>query len=103
MSEITINIGNEFSKLLGGGKKGVVKYSGEEFREEFLDNNFETYDRINIELDGVLGYPWDFLDQSFAELARKYGRAAFLEKINFIARDSYVIDKINHMIDKQII
>jgi len=101
MKEITVNIGKEFSKYLGGGKKGIVKYTGEEFREIFLDPNFDLYDKITIELDGVLGFPWDFLDQSFGELSRKHGKDMFFKKIHFVSQNTYVIDKIKHMIESQ--
>ncbi len=98
MNELTVNIAKEFSKYLGGGKKGIVPYTGEEFREQFLDENFDKYNKINIELDGVLGYPWDFLDQSFGELARKHGASQVNKKLKFISQNNYVIDKIKHMI-----
>ena len=48
MKEMTINISKEFSKYIGGPKKRFGKFSAEEFKEQFLDENFEKYDRIKI-------------------------------------------------------
>jgi len=99
MKELTINIGKDFSKYLGGRKKAYFQFSGEEFREQFLDENFEKYDKINIELDGVLGYQWDFLDESFGVIARKYDKDQFVKKFNFISRDTHTTEKIKLIVD----
>ena len=99
MKEMTINISKEFSKYIGGPEKRLGKFSAEEFREQFLNENFEKYDRINIELDGTLGYPIAFLDEAFGSIARKYGKEMFWEKIRFISRDTYVSDKIAYIVN----
>lgn len=99
MKEVTINISREYSKYIGPGKKKIAKFSGEDFRERFLEENFEKYDRINIELDGTLGYPWDFLDESFGVIARKHGAKKFREKFSFISGNNYVTDKITYIVN----
>ena len=99
MKELTINISKNFSKCLGGREKKYFQFSGEDFREQFLDKNFEKYDKINIELDGVLGYQWDFLDESFGVIARKYDKNQFYKKFNFISRDNHTIEKINLIVN----
>ncbi len=101
MKELTINISKEFGKYLGGAKKKSFQFSGEEFREQFLDENFEKYDKIHIELDGVLGYQWDFLDESFGVIARKYDKEQFAKKFNFISRNNHTIEKIHHIVMNQ--
>lgn len=98
METLTINISKEFSKYLGGRYKKYFQFSGEEFREKFLDENFEKYDKIHIELDGTLGYQWDFLDESFGVIARKYGKDQFNEKFNFISRNNHTIETIHHVV-----
>lgn len=97
MKELTINIKNDFSRYIGPREKRIAEFSGEDFRERFLEDNFEIYDRINIELDGTLGYPWEFLDETFGVMARKYGKEKFWEKFNFISANHYVIDKITYI------
>lgn len=99
MKTLEINVCREFSRILGGGEKGTTEHSGEEFRERFLDNNFEVYDRISIDLDGVLGYPVDFIEAVFGVLARKYGAAAVREKIELKSRADYVVERIFYVID----
>ena len=74
MKELNINISKEFSRILGGRERHVSDHSGEEFRERFLEKNIEIYDRIIVELDGVLGYPVDFLDETFGRMARSLGK-----------------------------
>jgi hypothetical protein len=99
MKELTINISKDFSKYPGGRQKKYFQFSGEDFREKFLDENFEKYDKINIELDGVLGYQWDFLDETFGVIARKYDKDQFVKKFNFISRNNHTIEKINLIIN----
>ncbi|MCP3940189.1 MAG: STAS-like domain-containing protein [Desulfobacteraceae bacterium] len=99
MKELTININKDFSKYIGGREKKVSDFSGESFREQFLEENFEKYDKINIELDGTLGYPWDFLDETFGTMARRYGKKKFWEKFTLISINNYVTDKITYIVN----
>ncbi len=99
MKELTINISKDFSKYIGPGEKRVADFSGEDFREKFLDENFEKYDKINIELDGTLGYPWDFLDEAFGTMARKYGKEKFWKRVALISANTYVSDKIAYIVN----
>ena len=99
MKELTINISKDFSKYIGGREKRISEFSGEDFKERFLDENINKYERINIELDGVLGYPWDFLDEVFGSVARQHGKQTFWEKINLISDNPYVMEKITYIVD----
>lgn len=99
MKELTINISKEFSRYIGGREKRIAKFSGEEFRERFLDENVDRYDTIRIELDGVLGYPWDFLDETFGSMARKLGKEKFWDKFELISINTYVTDKIAYIVN----
>jgi hypothetical protein len=98
MKELTINIKNEFNRYVGGREKKIAEFSGEDFRMRFLEGAIDIYDRINIELDGVLGYPWDFLDEVFGVLARKHGKEKILEKINLVSQNNYVTEKIIYIV-----
>lgn len=99
MKELTINISKDFSKYIGGREERISQFSGEEFKRDFLEKNYREYDRIHVELDGVLGYPWDFLDETFGGMARKYGKDAFWEKFNLISAHNYVTDKITYIVN----
>ena len=98
MKEFTINVKKDFNPYVGGREKKIAEFSGEAFRNRFLDESIDLYDRINIELDGVLGYPWDFLDEVFGVLARRHGKEKILEKINLISQNNYVSDKIIYIV-----
>ncbi|MDA8134388.1 MAG: STAS-like domain-containing protein [Desulfobacteraceae bacterium] len=98
MKELTINIKNDFNRYVGGREKKIAEFSGEDFRMRFLEGAIDIYDRINIELDGVLGYPWDFLDEVFGVLARKHGKEKILEKINLVSQNNYVTEKIIYIV-----
>lgn len=98
MKEITVNVKKDFNRYVGGREKKIAEFSGEDFRMRFLDHTIDLYDRINIELDGVLGYPWDFLDEVFGVLARRHGKEKILEKINLISQNNYVVDKIIYIV-----
>ena len=98
MKEFTINIKNDFNRYVGGREKKIAEFSGEDFRMRFLEGAIDIYDRINIELDGVLGYPWDFLDEVFGVLARKHGKEKILEKINLVSQNNYVTEKIIYIV-----
>ena len=98
MKELTINVKNDFNRYLSGREKKIADFSGEDFRMRFLDDAIDLYDRINIELDGVLGYPWDFLDEVFGVLARRHGKEKILGKINLISQNNYVSEKIIYIV-----
>lgn len=98
MKEFTINIKNDFNRYVGGREKKIAEFSGEDFRMRFLEGAIDIYDRINIELDGVLGYPWDFLDEVFGVLARKHGKEKILKKINLVSQNNYVTEKIIYIV-----
>ena len=99
MKELTINISKEFSKIIGGREKQISQFSGEEFREQFLEENIKKYDRITIELDGVLGYPVDFLDETFNKMVQRLGKKKFREMFTFVSNHTYVTDKIDFMVE----
>lgn len=80
------------------GKK-ISDHSGEEFREKFLEENIKNYDRITVELDGVLGYPIDFLDETFGRMARRLGKKKFNQKFRFISNHTNTTDRINYLAD----
>ncbi len=99
MKELTINVSRDFNRIIGGREKKIAQFSGEEFRERFLEENIKIYDRINIELDGVLGYPVDFLDETFGKMVRQLGKKKFRQLFKFISAHTYVTEKIDYMVD----
>ena len=77
MEKHKIEIAKDFSEILGGRWIKVGPFSGELFYDTILKQKFEeaSFDneKLHIYLDGTKGYGSSFLDQSFGELARKFG------------------------------
>lgn len=75
--EKKILIAKDYSDTLGGRWMRLGPFSGEDFFNLILEPEFlkarEGEYRLIVELDGTKGYPSSFVDQSFGELARKYG------------------------------
>ena len=96
---IKINIAEDFSETPGGRFITYGRYSGEEFRINFLEENFDNDEIIEINLDGTYGYPVSFLEEAFGGLARKYGSEYVLSKLDFISKeDPFLIDEIKEYI-----
>jgi hypothetical protein len=87
---ITINIAKEFAIATGGREKSDGEYSGEQFREEFLEKHFkdsQSKEKITIILDGTYGYSTSFLEEAFGGLARLYGKNEVLERLEFVSEE----------------
>ena len=99
---ITINILKDFSLIPGARYKSDGEFSGEEFREKFLEKHFEDSSdntKIEIILDGTEGFATSFLEEAFGGLARKYTSERCLKKLKFISdEDDLLIEEIEHYI-----
>ena len=69
----------DFSKTPGSRyrNEGLKAYSGEEFREDFLEPLFlealNENKKLLVDLDGTIGYGTSWLEEVFGGLARKHG------------------------------
>ncbi len=99
-----INIAKDFSSTPGARYKSDGDYSGELFREGFLEPLFKNSNdltKITIILDGVEGYATSFLEEAFGGLARKYGKKICVSRLEFISNeDPLIIDDIKHYINR---
>lgn len=87
---IKINIATEFTNSPGGRKKEDGAFSGEEFREKFLEKAFEdktVSSKIIVVLDGCYGFATSFLEESFGGLARKYGKKRVLDRLVLVSEE----------------
>ena len=105
MDNICINIKNDFSDSPGARYRKDGPYSGQQFYEEILKNKFEEARRksvkLEIDLDGVWGYPSSFVSGSFGKLSIEYGANVVLGTIVFISTESEtrkdrIIEEIKH-------
>lgn len=99
MQTINIDIGAQFGKTLGPRFRTLGNYSGEEFREKFLEPAYLRADTVVIALDGIQTFSASFFEEAFGGLARKYGSVAVLKKIRFKAdKRAYLVPMIEEWI-----
>jgi len=91
---MTLNIAKEFSTTPGARYKEQGPFSGQQFREEVLLPKFKSLsgnDRLEITLDGVIGYATSFLEEAFGGLVRALPESIssqdVLGKLVFISND----------------
>ena len=83
-----IKISEEFSVTPKGRKHPEDgQFTGQRFREEFIEPFFNVYDEFIIDLDDLYGCPSSFREESFGGLARKFGSETVLSKLKFICND----------------
>ena len=88
MSDITIKISKNFHKMpMGRYYPKDGDYTGDKFRWDWLEPNFEKYDKLIIDLDDLYGCPSSFREEAFGGLARIYGINEVLEKLEFVTTD----------------
>lgn len=86
-----INISKEYTITPGARYITDGKYSGQDFREKFLEPLFQDNSTVKIQiiLDGTMGYATSFLEESFGGLVRKFGNKftnqEILERFHFIS------------------
>lgn len=67
----TITVAQDFTKYPGGRTPDDGPSSGEELREKFLLPALRTHDKVNVDLNGTMGYAASFLDEAFGKLVYK--------------------------------
>ena len=105
MKNIEISVAKDFSPAPGGRFKSHGDHSGEEFRDDILRPKLDIAIRENItlicNLDGCLGYPSSFLDESFGQLGREMKKKGIdiLKYMTFISKDEpSLVENIQHYI-----
>jgi len=91
---ITINSAQEFSDAPGSRYKKDGDFSGEEFREKFLEEHFKDQssdEKIQIILDGAEGYATSFLEEAFGGLARIFGKEKCLKRLEFVSNENELL------------
>lgn len=91
MNNIKISIAKDFSKTPGGRFITEGDCSGEKFRNDILIPKFKqalkNNVKLEIDLDGCMGYPSSFLDESFGGLARRYPKEKVSQLLVFKSVD----------------
>ena len=81
-----VSIANDFSKYPGGRFPEDGEFSGQEFRERFLEPAVIKQERTRICFDGTRGYGSSFLEEAFGGLMRK---------MNLTEKDFFSIFELN--------
>ncbi|MFA5926950.1 MAG: DUF4325 domain-containing protein [Patescibacteria group bacterium] len=92
----------DFTISPGGRFKQKSDFSGEEFREKFLEPLFQTKSNeiINVYLDGLAGYPTSFFEEAFGGLVRVIkDKNAVQNRINLITTNSILKREIESYIE----
>ena len=102
---IKVSVAQDFSVTPGPRYKEEGDFSGEEFRDEVLEGKYqearEANAKLDVNLDGTLGYGTSFLEEVFGGLARKYPAAEVLETLNIISdEEPYLKDDITGYINE---
>ena len=93
----------DFTTTPGPRKREDGLFSGEEFRENFLEKYFldGSSDKIEINLDGVEGYSTAFLEEAFGGLVRKFGKDVVKNRLEFISMEEpFLKEEIKSYIEK---
>lgn len=67
-----ISIAKDFSPHPAGRYVTDGPFSGERFRDDLLYPALRDNDRVEIDMDGALGYGSSFLEEAFGGLIRKH-------------------------------
>ena len=99
-----INISKDYTNTPGARFKTDGPFSGEDFREKFLEKLFEDKNdnsTITIIFDGAVGYGTSFLEEAFGGLVMKYGKDRCLSRLKFISREeSLLIEEVMQYIEE---
>lgn len=68
-----IDVGTDFSEFPAGRYRTDGDFSGEVFREDVLVPALRDNERVEIKLDGAMGYGSSFLEEAFGGLIRVHG------------------------------
>ncbi|UZR29053.1 STAS-like domain-containing protein [Methylococcus mesophilus] len=100
MSNTIINIAKQFSRYPAGRLKDDGPFSGERFREEFLEPVLRSDGHAVVEFDGARGYGSSFLEEAFGGLVRLgYPREKIKQAFSLLSSDRSLIDEINDYIE----
>jgi len=84
---VLIKVAKDFTDSPGGRHRSDGKWSGEEFRQDWLEAPVGRGERVTIDFDGAFGYATSFLDEVFGGLARKYGAKKVSDLLDFISEE----------------
>ncbi|UZE14767.1 STAS-like domain-containing protein [Pseudomonas sp. B21-053] len=99
----SISLARDFTKFPAGRFKDDGPYSGELFREKYLEPALASDEPVVVELDGARGYGSSFLEEAFGGLVRLgFPAEKVLARISFVSKDTSLISEIQSYIRESI-
>ncbi len=97
----TVTIATDFTRYPAGRVRTDGPYSGEAFREDYLEPELKIGERVHIILDGARGYGSSFLEEAFGGLRRQGYTREQIEKLVEVEsnEDPSLIGEINSYIN----
>lgn len=93
-TETMLSVAKDFSRFPAGRYNSDGPYSGQAFRERFVEPLLKQGKQVVIDLDGVLGYGSSFLDEAFGGLVRGgFGRDMVLSHLKFLSRNDPTVER----------
>ena len=96
------NIATEYTKNPGARYIKQGPYSGEDFREKVLVPFFKNKNKgdiLEINLNGLNGYPSSFFEEAFGGIAREFKQDDVLKSLKFECEDNplFINDLISYI------
>jgi hypothetical protein len=86
-TEAVVSVAKDFSRFPAGRYLSDGPYSGQAFRERYVEPQLRNGNSLTIDLDGVLGYGSSFLEEAFGGLVRcGFSVDQVLSHLKFLSR-----------------
>jgi hypothetical protein len=96
----TVSVARNFTRFPSGRHKAKGSTSGEEFRQTFLEPALRSGERIEVDLDGTLGYGSSFLEEAFGGLVRSLELAPdrLFDLLTIKSEDPLIIQEVRNYV-----
>lgn len=96
MTNKQIRIPQDYTRYPAGRYISDGSFSGERFRDELLIPALRSSDKVEVHLDGTLGYGSSFLEEAFGGLLRAGGftKEDLLAQLVLVSSDESLITEI---------
>ena len=77
----------DWTRYPGGRFKATGDYSGEEFRQTFLEQAVTNGANFEIDFNGIFTVDWSFLDEALGHFVSQLGEKEFRDRFKIISDD----------------
>lgn len=100
MTVQTVNVAKDFSRFPAGRYRRHGPFSGEVFREKYLEESLKKGAKVVIEFDGTLGYGSSFLEEAFGGAIRstKVQPQVALDLLDLRSSDPSLVEEVKSYI-----